>query len=106
MTRINRTFVLGACTLIVLAGCATVPTSNVNEDAQAMTQGLVTTQRTATLRFAASFAAPVVRTLPANTALYWLGNQQRNGFYRVVGKDKGKPGWVRSADVQVTQKRV
>ena len=106
MTRIDRTLTLAACTLIALVGCATVPTSSVNEDEQTMTQGIVTTQRSVTLRYAPSFAAPVIRTLPANTALYWLGNQQRNGFYRVVGKDRGASGWVRGADVQVTKRLI
>ena len=107
MTTRNRLAILVAIT-VLLTACATVPpmTSSVSEDEAAATQGMVVTQRSVSIRYAASFASPVVATAPANTPLYWLGNQQKNGFYRVVGKDKGTAGWVRAGDVQVTKKLI
>lgn len=102
----HRVVVLCCSAVLYLAGCATVQTPTVSEDEESATQGLVTTQRAVQIRYAPSFAAPVVATAGPNTPLFWLGNQQKNGFYRVVGHDKGSSGWVRSEDVQITKKTV
>src|SRR5262249_53262542 len=91
---------------VLLAGCATTPPTGVGEKEEATVLGLVTTQRSAPLRYAPSFAAPVLQTVPANASLLWLDNQQRNGFYRVAGKDKGHPGWILAADVRVVQAKI
>lgn len=91
----------------LLAACAAAPritTPSVSEDEAASTQGIVTTQRAVSIRYAPSFSSPVVANAPAKTQLFWLGNQQKNGFYRVVAKDKGSAGWVRASDVQISQK--
>src|SRR5579859_1055383 len=107
MSTVRRTFTtLTTCVLVVLTGCATVPRAPSTENEEAASQGLVTTQNAAVLRYSPSFSAPVIQKVPANTQLYWLGNQQRNGFYRVVSRDKGTAGWIRATDVRVAQQTV
>ncbi len=93
---------------VLFAACTSIPKAptSVREDENIATQGEVTAQRDVSIRYAPSFAAPVIASAKKDTKLFWLGNQQKNGFYRVVGKDKGTAGWVRGNDVQVTHKTV
>jgi hypothetical protein len=39
-------------------------------------------------------------TVPAQTDLIWIARSERNGFYRVIRKDRGPQGWISTADAR------
>lgn len=97
--------IAGLMALLTAAGCATMTGRHRADSDSEATKGIVATQRTALVHYAPSFGAPVVLTVPADTRLDWLENQERNGFYR-VGGPKGSIGWIRQADLKILQRTV
>ena len=101
----NALSLVGLMVALALAGCTTLPAAVSGDVEDVMNKGVVKTLRATPLRYAPSPGAPVIQSVPAATELDWLGNQTRDGFYRVGGR-KGPAGWVRAVDVTVVQPHV